>query len=196
MSTFDSGGHAVSDVLRAALQQRNVATLGVLRNFEFEELSWITECVPEGVSEREKVSATQELSELWRTSDRHALLEIRAAVRDAATATTSTVARTASTENAIREDVKRRKLDKTLGRNVLTLRNRDATATTQTLGDKDNSKVSTINKGAEDSCRYLWKLWMSMGRDSSVWSPLLEKCRTTGQINGKEIGKVGTGACN
>ena len=76
--------------------------------------------------------------------------------------------------NEIQEDVKRRKLEKTLGRSVLSLRSRDAMATTNTLGDKDNARVSTTNKNAEDSCRYLWKLWMSMGRESSSWSLLLE----------------------
>jgi hypothetical protein len=84
MSFFDSGGIAVSDVLRAALQQRNVASLGVLRHFDFEDLSWITDCVPDSVSERENVSATQELSDLWRVSDQQAVLEIRAAVGAAA----------------------------------------------------------------------------------------------------------------
>ena len=102
---FDSGSQEVSDVLRAALRQRNVATLGVLRNFEFEELSWITDAVPADASEREKVAATQELTDLWRASEIHATLEIRAAVRDAATATATAVAGTASTPDAIRDNV-------------------------------------------------------------------------------------------
>ena len=190
---FDSLGLTLSSVLRSALEKREFANAGILSHMEFEELSWITDAIPPETDETSKVRAAQELSELWQNSASACKHEIRSS---SARETERPILHAPKEMAASKDDgqllhdpSKRRRLDKLLGKNVLEATRRDATATVETIGDSDNKKNSERNANIEEHSEFIWKLYLDLGTEGNLWSPLLQNDAHRKSLKAKKIAK-------
>jgi hypothetical protein len=190
---FDSLGLELSSALRVALEKREFANAGVLAHMEFEELSWITDALPADIDDTARIRATQELSELWQHSASACRHEIRSsAARESERPTLQAPKAKAAPQDEgpqLHDPSKRRRLDKLLGKNVLEVKGRVAMATIETIGDADNKKKAGIRTGAEDLAEFVWKLYIDLGTEGNLWSPLLNNEAHRNSIKAKKIAR-------